>query len=175
MGTASLVVAIVGALAAIAAVVYTRGQKKEAVRSANASERSAEAAEAAAKHAQAAVAEAKRSADADQAMAQVEIERRQDELAARQADEVSFYITKLGDIRYELQHTGTRRAHDVEVDTHGAAWGTFHPQFGDMEPGETRGLPIRREPDGPRYVTVNWASPHSDGGRSSARVPYESR
>lgn len=146
MEQVALVIAIVSAIAAVAsaviAVIYGRGQKRAADRSASAADRSA--------------VEARRSADAAQETVQIERQRRADELVEAERRRVEFTLTFTGGNRYLLTNEGTNSAYNVHVDTQRRApHGQVHewPEFTD---GMTESLLLSHSLNAPDHIVVSW-------------------
>jgi len=148
---ASFVIACVSALMAIVAVWYSRGQKKIA---------------------EAAKEEARRSADAAAVVAQIERERRDEEITAIEQNRVFFDLKPKGGDRFLIAHEGNASAFGVHIDVNQLGWLEIS-DFEEWEPGDKIEFFAIRSAASGSHILVTWhqQSDRSDLQRSQKLHP----
>jgi Flp pilus assembly protein TadB len=151
MTVASLVVSVLAVVITVLALWYARGQKQAADRSAVAAEQSAAEARRSADA-------AARSADAADEMANIDRDRRDEEVAEAQRNRVVFTLEYEGGSAYRLRNRGTGTAYGVHVDTAGIGTAREQADFAEFTPDDAYKylLAAGLGATGQECLTVTW-------------------
>ncbi|GAA3012878.1 hypothetical protein [Actinokineospora diospyrosa] len=137
MTVAAFVLSCLGFAVAVLAAWFAHGQKKAA---------------------ESAAVEAKRSADAAEAVAAVERERRAEEVADAARRRVVFGLLQFGGRQFALRNSGTDTAYGVHVDTGGLGIQDEVVDFEEFEAGHEEAYIFARtmNPEQASHIVVTW-------------------